>query len=400
MASAASSLDRQVTDAEVAALLIAVTRAPGRSRSVRIFFSGDLRQQVAHIHVYATEGGSPLLAPAAAARDKTTIIKPPSRSKSKSESKHDTAVGVSAAKESDHLDDPRHLYLAMIELMKEIDAQLALGVEFETRELFELSSALAEIMHNRARYMLPYAMVPRFDRYDVVHPVNACILAAAAAAEIIENHRDRQQLIQSILLMDAGLHATGPLIESAPATVPTDYTGHPIRAAIVFDGISGLTKLPMILAFEQHLQADFTGYPAQPHRWRLNFLTSFVSLAEQLDALTNGRTPLCPNQALAQLATRIGARGRCRGVRCALRRHRSVSPLEVWSNWKTAKSRWFSLQSPHARPHDQPTPASSLLERSPHDDRLPARRQTPPRRVIVRAIDANTFPISVIDFLA
>src|SRR5262249_25132674 len=148
--------------------------------------------------------------------------------------------------------DPRHLYLAMIEMMKEINGQLALGVEFQTRELSILTADLVEMMRDHARYILPYAMVRRLDRYDCVHPVNTAILALSAAIPAISNHRGLEYLAQSILLMDTGLIATGELVDVASASVPVDFSGHPIRSAIVLDRMPALTKLPMITAFEHH----------------------------------------------------------------------------------------------------------------------------------------------------
>ncbi len=219
----------------------------------------------------------------------------------------DAEAHAAAAQEGPRIQNPRFLYISLIEMLKEVYGQLSLGVEFLTRDFLSLSHDLALTVHLKAKYILPFAMVRRLDRPEYVHPVNTAILALAAAVRVVENIRDLDYLAQSALLLDTGLTANPALTRGVGPAIPADASAHPILGAMVLDRMSTLSKFPMILAYEHHLRDDFSGFPTPLARWQLNFFTSVTAIAEQIGALTTGPKAICPNQAMGQLAARIGS---------------------------------------------------------------------------------------------
>jgi hypothetical protein len=198
--------------------------------------------------------------------------------------------------------------------------------------------------------------------------------------------------------MDVGAVATGALVDVAAASVPADPTGNPVRSAIVLDRIPSLSKLPAVLAFEHHLQPDFTGYPKQPYRWGINFLTHIVAAAAQLDELTSGKKALCPNEAFLQLAMRVGS-GITREAFDTL--YNTVGPyppgslvelehgeLAVVLRYKNPLRVRMIADAGKRQLNDPHTMQASL----------PGGREAEGR--VVRAVDANTVPICVLDYLA
>src|SRR3989304_4237638 len=90
---------------------------------------------------------------------------------------------------------------------------------------------------------------------------------------------------------------------------------HPIwgvRAILRFSGIARNTIRTSIIAFEHHMNYDFSGYPKVRKYTELDFYSRIVSLADQYDAMTSSRvysrTPIPPDKTLSIMMEHAGTK--------------------------------------------------------------------------------------------
>lgn len=210
------------------------------------------------------------------------------------------------------ISDPKMLYRALVEVLKETMNQIALGEQVDTQNLKSLALDVGLFIAENQTVLLPFASVRRYEDYEYVHPVNVCILTTTVLAGAIENRRQLPEIAKCALLFNVG----EALVREEAASkgggkAEQALHEHPLRGAEALDSIEGLAKMAMIAAFEHHLGSDFSGYPEVKRRWQQNIFTSILAVADYYDTLTtrrNGAVALCPDAAMRHMQIEAGSR--------------------------------------------------------------------------------------------
>lgn len=214
-----------------------------------------------------------------------------------------------AGKQGARIAEPRWLYGACVEAIKEMTAQLQLGMELDIHNIGSLSSDLAWHLRQNPSQLVMLAMFRRLDQYTYTHPLNTAILVGAAACRMVESDQELGELIRAVLLVDVGNYPHANLPSMDANRLPKPEHRHPVYSAAHLDQVTSLSKLPMVLAFEHHLRHDFSGFPQQTFRWQLNYISALVTIADAFDRLTNrrdGRSTISPADALITMRRHVG----------------------------------------------------------------------------------------------
>ena len=192
--------------------------------------------------------------------------------------------GAKRGQKGRRIADPRLMYPALIETMRQIRGQLEAGAEVESADLVTLTSDLVQLIEQAPRCMLPFAQLRRFDEDAVTRPVHTCLLSLTAAADAFDDQHDRCEAARSALLAEVGAVETDAVEPERLPDEPAERAA--VRGALLLDGVNALSKMPMVTAFEHGLGHDFSGRPGQPFTWRRNFFTGLVEAAARYDRLT------------------------------------------------------------------------------------------------------------------
>lgn len=213
------------------------------------------------------------------------------------------------------ISDPKMLYRALVEGVKETMTQVGVGGNLGTQILRSLAKDIGLFLHDNRSILLPLAAIRRYDQYEYTHPVNVCLLSVSVLAQVVEDSRELPGFAQAALLFNVGEAFLPEQAADKSGEMTEEYKrarhDHPLRGAGVLDDTEGFSKLAMVAAFEHHLGSDFSGYPKQKHRWRQNFFSSVLTVADAYDSLTtkHGRAPtLCPDAAIARMTKHVGAK--------------------------------------------------------------------------------------------
>jgi HD-GYP domain-containing protein (c-di-GMP phosphodiesterase class II) len=127
----------------------------------------------------------------------------------------------------------------------------------------------------------------------VTHIANVAILAMAAGEALGLNGQFVHDLGLAALLHDIGklrvpyevLNAPGRLDESQLALMKK----HPEDGARLLMSTPRVPDLAVIVAFEHHLNANGSGYPAVPDTWPIHLASAITHIVDVYDALRSDR---------------------------------------------------------------------------------------------------------------
>ena len=164
------------------------------------------------------------------------------------------------------------------------DPEMAIGL------VEGLASALAQ---NR-RGMMALTALSRYDNYTFTHMVNVSVLTMAQARSLRIEGALLRQFGLAGLMHDIGKSRTpAELLTSPDRLTESEFAlmrKHPVDGAEMLRRHLELPPLAAVVAFEHHLRADDTGYPAGVSRPSLNLATQLCSIADVYDAMRSKRS--------------------------------------------------------------------------------------------------------------
>lgn len=135
-----------------------------------------------------------------------------------------------------------------------------------------------------------------FDEYTYAHCANVCVYALTVGIKLGLNRRALSQLGFAALFHDIGkVKLPEDLIRKPDAYDENDWIQmqrHPVLGSktvlrnLKFDESTARAAL---VAFEHHINNDYTGYPLLSNKRPTNLFSKIVSIADTFDALSSGR---------------------------------------------------------------------------------------------------------------
>ena len=152
---------------------------------------------------------------------------------------------------------------------------------------------LAEAVDTSRATMIGLTGMKAHDEYTFTHMVNVSILTMAQARTLGIEGQALRALGLAAMLHDIGKVRTPLEVLTKPAALTPDERAtmrrHPVDGAAILRATADMPRLAAVVAFEHHLRADGTGYPAGVQRTPINLGTVLCSIADAYDAMRSTR---------------------------------------------------------------------------------------------------------------
>jgi putative nucleotidyltransferase with HDIG domain len=153
--------------------------------------------------------------------------------------------------------------------------------------------SLAQAVAQNRTALLALTALKDYDNYTFTHMVNVSILTMGQARGLGVEGALLREMGLAALMHDIGKVNTPSEILNKPAALTADefeiLKRHTVDGAEILRGTPDMPPLAPVVAFEHHLRADGTGYPAAVSRPQLNLGTVLCGIADVYDAMRSQR---------------------------------------------------------------------------------------------------------------
>jgi HD-GYP domain-containing protein (c-di-GMP phosphodiesterase class II) len=208
-------------------------------------------------------------------------------------------------------------YFNAVSFSKGVMTKIKSGEKVSMKKAKRVVETMVDQLLEEEQLLLSMTAIKDYDEYTYHHSVNVSILSIALGQRL---GLDKKVLTELGLV--ALFHDIGKIeIPSEILNKPTNFTDdewrvirkHPawgVRAILKLRGFDSTTMRASIVAFEHHMNYDFSGYPRVRKYSDLDLYSRIVSLADQYDAMTSARVysriPMSPDKALSIMMERAG----------------------------------------------------------------------------------------------
>ncbi len=176
---------------------------------------------------------------------------------------------------------------------------------------------MVDLILEEEQLLLGMTAIKDYDEYTYHHSVNVSILSVALGQRLGLSKKILTELGLVALFHDIGKIEIPNEILNKPTSFTDDewviMKKHPfwgVRALLKLRGFDATSMRAAIVAFEHHMNYDFSGYPKTRKRFELDFYSKIISLADQYDGMTSSRVysriPMSPDRALSLMMERAG----------------------------------------------------------------------------------------------
>lgn len=189
--------------------------------------------------------------------------------------------------------DPLEELEPHIDAVREIHEAIAADGTLDLEKLDRVLESIAGVIARHAGALIPLLETKRHDEYTFVHTTNVGILSGAMSEVLGLGDGVAREIMLAALLHDVGkqkipeelLNKKGKITDEEMAVLRR----HPVDGARMLFDTPGATDLSIIVAYEHHIRADGTGYPATPPGWVPSLAGRIVQMADVFDALRTNR---------------------------------------------------------------------------------------------------------------
>jgi len=207
----------------------------------------------------------------------------------------------------------RSTFFRAMSVVEDNMVNIAQGREINVSKTKRVVRSLIDHIAKDEQSLLELAAIKNFDDYTYAHSTNVCVYALTLGVKLGLDRARLSQLGFSALFHDVGkVQLPADLIRKPEAYDENDWIQmqrHPLLGAktilrsFKFDIH---TARAARVAFEHHINADFTGYPVLRYNKRTsNLFARIVSIVDTFDALTSGRlylkSPIPPDKVLKKM---------------------------------------------------------------------------------------------------
>lgn len=180
-----------------------------------------------------------------------------------------------------------------------------------TRTKRVVHSIIDQISEDEAA-LIELASIKSYDEYTYAHCTNVCIYSLTLGFRFGLNRRELSELGFAALFHDIGkIKLPNDLINKPDRYDEFDWAQmhkHPVFGAMTMARTLKLDThmaRAMAVAYEHHMNPDFTGYPTLPEPRAINLYSRIVSITDSFDALASGRLyikdPIPPDEVLRKM---------------------------------------------------------------------------------------------------
>ena len=208
-------------------------------------------------------------------------------------------------------------YFNAVSYSKGVMTKIKSGEKVNIKKSKRIVETMVDQLLAEEQLLLSMTSIKDYDEYTYHHSVNVSILSIALGQRLGLSKKVLTELGLTALFHDIGKIEIPYEILNKPTNFNDDewrlIRKHPIwgvRAILKLRGFDNTTIRSSIVAFEHHMNYDFSGYPRVKKYTELDFYSRIVSLADQYDAMTSARVysriPMSPDKALSIMMERAG----------------------------------------------------------------------------------------------
>ncbi len=190
----------------------------------------------------------------------------------------------------------RMTFFRSISTVEDILAKARESREIDVAKARRVVHTLIDQLAEDESYLLQLTALRDFDEYTYVHSTNICVYSLTMGIRL---GLDRQRLAQlgfSALFHDLGkIRLPGDLIRKPEVFDEHDWIQmqrHPeLGVKTIFRNmeLNEFAARAAIVAYQHHINEDFTGYPSLRHKRPLNLFSKIIAIADTFDAMASGR---------------------------------------------------------------------------------------------------------------
>ena len=197
----------------------------------------------------------------------------------------DDQAGIAAA---------QRVYGAAVETAEQLWNAAKAGDQPDPGAARKIIDGLARLVTQDRTSLMALTALKKYDNYTFTHMVNVSVLTMAQARSLRIEGALLRQFGLGGLMHDIGKSRTpAELLTSPHRLTESEFAvmrKHPVDGAEMLRRHLELPPLAAVVAFEHHLRADDTGYPAGVSRPSLNLATQLCSIADVYDAMRSKRS--------------------------------------------------------------------------------------------------------------
>ena len=198
--------------------------------------------------------------------------------------------------ELDARERARQTYVRSLDVTREVMTQARLGRSPSLRRVKRAVQSVVDAILTDPASIMGLTTLREFDEYTFVHSVNVCILSVALGRRLGFTKLQLLELGVAALLHDIGKsRVPTDVLNKRGSLTPEELLlvrRHPWLGMLVLFTLpvgSGRPWRAMLGAFEHHLRADCSGYPAIVRPRRLGLISRIIAVADGFDAATTAR---------------------------------------------------------------------------------------------------------------
>jgi len=201
-------------------------------------------------------------------------------------------------------------YFSAVSYTRGVMAKIRAGEKVNIKKTKRIMETMVDHLLEEEQLLLSMTAIKNYDEYTYHHLVNVSILSIALGQRIGLSRKILTELGLAALFHDIGKIEIPYEILNKPSDFTDDewriVQKHPVwglRAILKLRDLDNITMQSAIVAFEHHMNYDFSGYPKVKEHAELDLYSRIVSIADQYDAMTSSRVyariAMAPDKALS-----------------------------------------------------------------------------------------------------
>lgn len=222
-----------------------------------------------------------------------------------------------AAGEFDIRREVKKSYFNAVSYTRGVINKIKSGEKIGIKKAKRVIEGMVDLILEEEQLLLGMTAIKDYDEYTYHHSVNVSILSVALGQRLGLSKKILTELGLVALFHDIGkIEIPNEILNKSTSFTDAEWTimkKHPfwgVRALLKLRGFDATSMRSAIVAFEHHMNYDFSGYPKTRKRFELDFYSKIISLADQYDGMTSSRVysriPMSPDRALSLMMERAG----------------------------------------------------------------------------------------------
>jgi len=209
-------------------------------------------------------------------------------------------------------------YFNAVSFTEGVMNKLKAGEKVNMKVAKRVVESMVDLILSEEQLLIGMTAIKDYDEYTYHHSVNVSVLSIAIGQKIGLSRKALTELGLAALFHDIGKMEIPKEILNKPTAFTEEewrvIKRHPYWGARTILKLKGFDRTSIrsaVVAFEHHLNFDYSGYPKVRNPIRLDFYSRVITIADQYDAMTSSRVyarvPLAPDRALSVIMERSGS---------------------------------------------------------------------------------------------